>query len=235
MPHVHNFRSPELDNLIKKNEYSFCMPKVNAAHRARRRRQILQAALHCFAASGFHGTSMHDICRRAKLSPGAVYLYFPSKEAIVEALAQTGRSQTAQWLSHCRGKSLSEVVAQVLEQLNLPKALPVFRLDVRLWSEAIHTPALAALFRQSEATLLDGLSQIVMNAPPKRTPKQAQAIARFLVVVISGFELQKVMNPKVDLGPAAALLKAALQADLNRPISSDARRTPQKEANHDRR
>ena len=225
MPAGRWIRVAKLDSFSKKNEYSFCMPKVNAAHRARRRRQILQAAFHCFARSGFHGTSMYDICRRAKLSPGAVYLYFPSKEAIVEALAQAARTQTAEWLSHCRGKSLSEVVSQILEQFNLPTALPVFQVDVRLWGEAIHTPALTALFRQSEATLLDGLAQIVMNAPPKRSPTQARAIARFLVAVISGFELQKVMNPEVDLGPAAALLKAALQANLNRTISSEARRT----------
>ena len=209
---VRRARLHRLDNPIKKNDYSFCMPKVSATHRTGRRRQILQAALHCFARSGFHGTSMHDICREAKLSPGAVYLYFASKESIVEALAKAGRSQTAEWLSHCRGKNLSEVIAQMLQQLNRPEALPVFRLDVRLWAEAIHTPVLAALFRQSEATLLDALSQIVINAPPKRTRKQGQTIARFLVAVISGFELQKVMNPEVNLGPAAALLKAALQA-----------------------
>lgn len=217
-----------LDDQTKKNDYSFCMAKVSAAHRTHRRRQILQAAFQCFARSGFHGTSMQDICRQAKLSPGAVYLYFAGKESILEALAEAARSQTAEWLGQCRGKSLPEVITQILQQFNRPEALSVFQLDVRLWSEAIHTPVLAAILRQSEATLLDGLSQIVTNAPPKRTRKQAQTIARFLVAVISGFELQKVMNPEVDLGPAAALLTAALQANLNRTIPSDVRRTPPK-------
>ena len=214
-----------LDNQTKKNDYSFCMAKVSAAHRTHRRRQILQAAFHCFARSGFHGTSMQDVCREAKLSPGAVYLYFASKESILEALAQAFRSQTAEWLAQCSGKRLSEVIAQILQQLNRPEGLPEFRLDVRLWGEAIHTPALAAIYRQSEATLLDGLAHIVMNAPPKRTRKQAQTIARFLVAVISGFELQKVMKPEVDLGPAVAFLKVALQANLNRTIPPDVRRT----------
>lgn len=201
------------------------MAKVDAAHRARRRRQILEAALHCFARSGFHGSSMQDVCREAKLSPGAVYLYFPSKESILEALAEAGRSETAEWLAHCRGKSLSELIDQLFQQLDQPEALPVFQLDVRLWGEAIHTPGLAALFQQSETTLLDGLSQIVRNAPPKRTREQGQAIARFLMAVISGFELQRVMNPEVDLGASTAFLKAALQAVWNQTIPCDARRT----------
>ena len=201
------------------------MAKVDAAHRARRRRQILEAALHCFARSGFHGSSMQDVCREAKLSPGAVYLYFPSKESILEALAEAGRSETAEWLAHCRGKSLSELIDQLLQQLDQPETLPVFQLDVRLWGEAIHTPGLAALFQQSETTLLDGLSQIVRNAPPKRTREQGQAIARFLMAVISGFELQRVMNPEVDLAASTAFLKAALQAVWNQTIPGDARRT----------
>lgn len=168
---------------------------------------------------------MQDVCREAKLSPGAVYLYFPSKESILEALAEAGRSETAEWLAHCRGKSLSELIDQLFQQLDQPEALPVFQLDVRLWGEAIHTPGLAALFQQSETTLLDGLSQIVRNAPPKRTREQGQAIARFLMAVISGFELQRVMNPEVDLGASTAFLKAALQAVWNQTIPCDARRT----------
>lgn len=193
------------------------MPKVSDAHRTQRRRQILQAALRCFARSGFQQTSMQDICRKAKLSPGAVYLYFASKESIVEALAEAGRGQTAEWLAGCRGKNLSEIIDQVLRQLNRPDLLRVFQLDVRLWAEAIHTPGLAEIFHRSEATLLDALSQVVMNTVPKRTREQAQAIARLLVAVISGFQLQKVMNPATDLGPPTELLKAGLQGSFKRP------------------
>ena len=36
---------------------------------------------------GSHQTGMADIVRRSGLSHGAVYLYFPSKDDIIEALA----------------------------------------------------------------------------------------------------------------------------------------------------
>jgi AcrR family transcriptional regulator len=63
------------------------MPRVSDAHKRSRRDQILGAAERCFAAAGFHGASMDDICRAAGLSPGAVYRYFGGKDAIIEELA----------------------------------------------------------------------------------------------------------------------------------------------------
>ena len=62
------------------------MPKVSAAHLEARRRGILKAAFRCFVRNGLHTTTVRDICRAANLSPGAVYRYFPSKQAIIEAL-----------------------------------------------------------------------------------------------------------------------------------------------------
>ena len=63
------------------------MPKVTEAHRAARRRQVLDAAAACFARQGFHRTTMRDIVSEADLSPGAVYGYFASKADIIEAIA----------------------------------------------------------------------------------------------------------------------------------------------------
>ena len=62
------------------------MPKVTEEHVAARRRQILSAALRCFARQGFHRTTMQDIFREADLSPGAVYSYFGSKDELIAAI-----------------------------------------------------------------------------------------------------------------------------------------------------
>ena len=55
------------------------------------RQRVLAAALHCFAAKGFHGTSMQEVCAQADKSPGALYRYFPSKDAIITAIAEQER------------------------------------------------------------------------------------------------------------------------------------------------
>ena len=64
------------------------MPRITEARKTERRDQVLQAAFVCFARRGFHQTTMQEICAEAGLSPGAVYGYFPGKDAIIEALAR---------------------------------------------------------------------------------------------------------------------------------------------------
>jgi AcrR family transcriptional regulator len=50
--------------------------------------EVLDAALELFMENGFAATRVEDIARRAGLSKGTVYLYFPSKEAVLEALVR---------------------------------------------------------------------------------------------------------------------------------------------------
>ncbi|MBL8536811.1 MAG: TetR/AcrR family transcriptional regulator [Hyphomonadaceae bacterium] len=50
--------------------------------------EILEAALTEFDARGFEAARMEDIARRAGLSKAAIYLYFPSKTALLEALIE---------------------------------------------------------------------------------------------------------------------------------------------------
>ncbi len=64
------------------------MPRVSDEHLEARRAQILAAARRAFTRNGFHSTSMQDILRESGLSAGAVYRYFPSKEAIIAAIAE---------------------------------------------------------------------------------------------------------------------------------------------------
>ncbi len=51
----------------------------------RTRRRLLEAAVRRFAADGYRRTSVSDIAREARLTPAAVYAYFPSKEALFRA------------------------------------------------------------------------------------------------------------------------------------------------------
>ena len=51
-----------------------------------RRNQILEAALRVFARLGFHDSRMDDIAQESKLSKGALYLYYKSKDAIIAAI-----------------------------------------------------------------------------------------------------------------------------------------------------
>lgn len=68
-------------------------PKSAPSPRWRRRaearpEEILEAAQAEFTARGFEAARMEDIAKRAGLSKAAIYLYFPSKMAVLEALIE---------------------------------------------------------------------------------------------------------------------------------------------------
>lgn len=58
--------------------------------------EVLDAALGLFMEKGFAATRVEDIAKRAGLSKGAVYLYFSSKEAILEGLVRRAILPVAQ-------------------------------------------------------------------------------------------------------------------------------------------
>ena len=58
--------------------------------KAERRRQILKAARKLFWKNGFARTTMPAIAGAAELSPGTLYLYFPSKDALYAELLDEG-------------------------------------------------------------------------------------------------------------------------------------------------
>src|SRR5262249_30819912 len=72
------------------------MPKLKPNIQRARREHILDAAEQCFARAGFHRTTMHDICRAAGVSPGALYVYFDSKEALIAGLSERDRAEFAE-------------------------------------------------------------------------------------------------------------------------------------------
>lgn len=48
--------------------------------------QILDAATECFAAKGYYGASIKEICQTANISNGALYKYFENKEELFLAV-----------------------------------------------------------------------------------------------------------------------------------------------------
>jgi AcrR family transcriptional regulator len=67
------------------------MPKTSEAAKEARRTQILDAAVRCFARRGYYETTIEDLVAETGLSRGALYVYYPSKEAIYLAISDRWR------------------------------------------------------------------------------------------------------------------------------------------------
>lgn len=74
----------------------------NVSRRDAQVTRILDAARACFIQSGFQGASMQEICNTAQMSPGALYRYFPSKDAIVLSICEQHRQEDAKILMSMR-------------------------------------------------------------------------------------------------------------------------------------
>jgi len=74
------------------------MAKVSDAHLEARRRSILEAATHVFSRKGVESATMAEIARLAGISPGAIYRYFDSKEALARGcMSENSFAVQSQW------------------------------------------------------------------------------------------------------------------------------------------
>lgn len=137
------------------------MPKLNAEQTAERHRRFIDAASVCFARDGFHKTTMADICAEAGLSVGAIYLYFDSKEAIIEAVVDE-RMSALQITRDCRTiMELKEVIHGFLAPA---MTSPYLRLEFEALSTSFSSPSLHdRLVRNAtimEQTIRDALTTL---------------------------------------------------------------------------
>lgn len=58
------------------------MPRISQQRRRQQAERVLQAAARCFGVRGYHRATVEEIAREARLSKGAIYTYFASKEEI---------------------------------------------------------------------------------------------------------------------------------------------------------
>jgi AcrR family transcriptional regulator len=176
------------------------MPKISDKQREGRRQQILEAALACFAEDGFHQTGMADIVKRSGLSHGAVYLYFQSKDDLIEALADDRHRREAVLNSVAQGsgdpiEGLHALVGVYAQWLTDPAGEARRRVGIHGWAEALRD--------------LD-----------------AEAIARVLIAIFQGFVLQKCWGQDFDIEACMAAVTGVIdgfrttKADVKRRIKS---------------
>lgn len=64
------------------------MPKISQGRVEENQQRIEKAALGLFTKQGFHGTNIREIAEKADVSTGAIYTYYPTKEALFVSLVR---------------------------------------------------------------------------------------------------------------------------------------------------
>eukprot|EP01035_Chromulina_nebulosa_P002855 gene2855-3897_t len=130
--------------------------------------EVLDAALALFIEKGFAATRVEDIASRAGLSKGAVYLYFPSKEAILEGLVKRAVVPIADnalgFIENYVGDPrlvITTVMKMIAARLADPALVAIPRLLIR---EMIHFPEFAQMYRREVLDrVIPAVTRLIQN------------------------------------------------------------------------
>lgn len=200
------------------------MPRVGEEHREKRRRAILDAAVACFDRSGLHGTTMQEIVAESGLSAGAIYTYFPSKDAIIAAIASERHGRERELLDAALAvddprAAIHAFVDTYFDWLRDPEEQRRRRVNVYVWAEALHSPAVAEIVAEGVAPIDEVVVAVRAAVRDGRFPEHLdpEGFARSVLALILGFVLQQAWNPELDLDAARNTVLALIDALLDAP------------------
>jgi AcrR family transcriptional regulator len=138
-------------------------PPSRARRKDARPAELLAAALETFRARGFAATRIEDIAARAGVSKGTVYLYYPSKQAIFEALVREtllpNLDRVEAMLAASAAGRAADRLRLVLTRLAQMAAEPrIVAVPKLVLAEAGNFPELARFYR--EAVIARGLALV---------------------------------------------------------------------------
>jgi AcrR family transcriptional regulator len=191
------------------------MPKISEEQRQARRTEILDVAGRCFARQGFHRTTMEDIIRALKSSPGAVYCYFLGKSEIIAAIAEQRHKRESALLSELL---LSGNVAEGFERLARaffrmledPEEKERRKVTIQIWAESLRDKRIRKIIERgiAQRDLLTAALRNAQQAGQLPEDVDTDAFSRVLLALVQGFILQQAWEPNLD---AEAYLTTALR------------------------
>lgn len=200
------------------------MAKLKPEILRERREHILTAAERCFAHSGFHRTTMHDICREAGVSPGALYIYFDSKEALIEGIAERDRAEFGERFALlAQAPDFMAALAELGRQFFIEDPPHRRRLCVEIGIEATRNERVGAIYcgmddyvTQSFTELFARLKAEGRIAPLLDTP----TLARAFLTISDGLFWRRAIDAHFRPETVVPALVAAIAA-LLRPVPSE--------------
>jgi AcrR family transcriptional regulator len=178
------------------------MRRANVQLHSDRRAEILAAAQRCFARSGFHQTSMQEICAEAGMSPGNLYRYFPSKEAIIAGIAERDRAEVGAQLAEAEfSTDFFGTLAAVARRYIVERPDEEIALCAEIMTESRRNPAVARIMRDFDAEVRAKLVSILRAAAARgdiAPQTDFEAVATMLVAMTDGIWWRRAVEPGLD-------------------------------------
>jgi len=188
------------------------VPKLKPETQQARREHILDAAERCIANTGFHRTTMQDICRAAAISPGALYVYFDSKEALIAGISERDRQEFAERLETLAGApDFMQALTTLGQQYFLQDAAKDHRMAIDIGLEATRNERVGEIFRRFDRYIVDSFETLFQKLKEEGRITPALDIpttVKAFLVVADGMFWRRAVDKEFD---AERVLPAALK------------------------
>ncbi len=197
------------------------MRRANAQLKSDRRTTILDAAERCFARSGFHGASMQEICTEAAMSPGNLYRYFPSKEALIAGISERNRSEAAAGFAEVEAApAFFEGLAELARQHLVESSETEIGLCAEIMAESRRNPSVAQLYQDIERDIRERIVAMLRVAAERgeiRADLDFDTAARVLMVLSDGMSWRRVADPGFDAERVLPMILSMVHGLLIKP------------------
>jgi AcrR family transcriptional regulator len=196
------------------------MADVSRRRKDARPAELLDAALAVFAEKGFAAARMEDIASRAGAAKGTLYLYFPGKEAVFEALVRTlvvpNLDRAEALVAEHQGEAAS-LLRQLMDILiSVVRDDKIVVLPRLLIGELHRFPELAKFYRVS---VVDRGLELIANlhrrgvATGEFRPQDSGAVARLVVAPVLMMAIWRAVFARNDPEPfdPAPVLRAHIE------------------------
>ena len=195
------------------------MPKLKPETQQARREHILDAAERCIAQTGFHRTTMQDICRAAAVSPGALYVYFDSKEALIAGISERDRQEFAERLETlARAPDFMQALRALGEQYFLDETAKDHRMSIDIGLESTRNARVGEIFRRFDRYIVESFETLFQRmqaegriAPALDIPTTVEAF----MVIADGMFWRRAVDPAFDAGRVLPAVLKLIEALLN--------------------
>ena len=197
------------------------MPKLKPETEHARRQHILDAAQRCFARGGFHRTSMQDICKEASVSPGALYVYFDSKEALIAGICERDRAElTVRLEKLAEAPDFMAALNALGESYMVNDPASKQRIVAEMGLESARNARVAEIFFGADQfcfAAFEGLFQRLKDEGRADPQMDVKTIAKVFMLIGDGLYWRRAVMPDFDMRDVLPVL-ASMVGSLLRPV-----------------
>lgn len=199
------------------------MPKLKPDVQRARREHILDAAEACFCRTGFHQTTIQDICREAGVSPGALYVYFDGKEALIAGMAERDRAEFAErFRALAEADDFLEALKALGEQYFLEEPVESDRSCIDIGLESTRNPRIREIFQRTDRFVVDSFEKLFQRLKDEGRIAPAfdiPIVAKAFIVIADGMFWRRAVDPTFEPNAVMPVVLQLIGTLLN-PIAA---------------